>query len=128
MSEVDLHYTIYLLRLDIHTTISPHGKLHSAIVEGKSQGPKDNVGPSLVTVHEGQLSQKQISELVRLSVGWEKLNDSYGGVADGPEINLRYGDKLVGGGSELPAQVSEAQERINEIAREMPTIGPRKRM
>jgi hypothetical protein len=118
---VDLHYGIYLARLDVHTTITPDGLLRSITIQNKSYGPKD-IDPKSERkeIRRGQLTPEQIAELVQLFAGWDALPDKFTGVPDGPAIELRYGEKTVTSGGELPDQVARVYVRIQELTRAMP--------
>jgi hypothetical protein len=126
LQPIDLHYTIYLARLDVHTTITPDGLLRSVQIQNKSFGPND-IDPKnqRVEVRQGRLNQDQILELARLFATWDSLSQTpYGGVADGGQVSIRYGDKTVSGQSHVPAQVSDVHTRIVELTRSMPIVNP----
>ena len=64
-----------------------------------------------------------MAELAALFAGWESLSsEQYGCVPDGGNTRLRYGDKVVSGGSEVPKQVRDVHARINELAATMPLV------
>lgn len=125
LKAVDLRYGVYLARIEIQTTITPDGLLHSVRTDNKSYGPNDiGAQHERHEIREGRLTPAQCAELANMFTGWETLSDQpYGGVADGPDVHLRYGDKTVSGGSALPPQVQAIQRRITDLATQMPTTG-----
>lgn len=127
LKAVDFDLDLYLARLEIHTTITPAGKVRSVRTENKSYGPNDNPGPPRTEVREGNLSPMEIAELSRLFQDWEKLKDSYRGPADGPVIKISYGDKqIISGSADAPKNVLLVQERILEISRAFPVPGEKR--
>ncbi|MFI5379616.1 MAG: hypothetical protein ACHRHE_09990 [Tepidisphaerales bacterium] len=120
---IDVHNGIYLARLDVHTTVTPEGRVRRVFTQGVSYGPNDRPGSPQVEIREGQLSAAQMAELAQLFAGWESLSDQYDGVPDGPEVVFRYGDKQIRGGM-LPRQVWTAYKRIEQLAELMPRVGP----
>jgi hypothetical protein len=128
LQEISVRYGIYLAGIEDTTTITPTGLLRSVRIMGKSYGPGDGVaragiGPQ-VEVRQGQLTEKQMEELARLFIGWGSLSDKYGTVADGPEVEFRYGEKRIEGGSALPKQVWDAYHTIKTLAESMPRLDP----
>ena len=123
---VDLHYSIYLARIDVHTTITSGGFLRCVRTDCKSWGPGD-IDPrnERVEVREGQLTREQISELAGPFRDWDLLSsDMYPSVPDGGETAIRYGDKLVSGGDGhgAPKQMWEAHRLICDLAAAMPVV------
>jgi hypothetical protein len=115
--------SVYLARLDVRTTVSPDGQLRWVCTTNKSWGPNDVPGGREVReVREGRLTPAQANELARLFDGWGPLSEQYGGVPDGPEISVRYGDKKVAGGSMLPQRIRDIEVRLTELAMTMPRI------
>ena len=124
LKAVDLRYGVYLARIEIHTTITPDGSLRSVRTDNKSYGP-DDIDPKNEhrVTRQGRLTPEQIADLASMFVGWESLSeDRYGGVADGGDIQLRYGDRTVSGGSETPKQVWDILGRISELVSKMPVV------
>ena len=123
LQPIDIHYSIYLMRLDVHITVSPAGLLRSVTTRNKSYGPNDiPKTEELIETREGQLTADQIDKLIPLFAGWEKLADKYGSVPDGPELDFRYGEKRIVGGSEAPRQVRDAWAAIKTLAESMPLL------
>jgi hypothetical protein len=114
LQAVDARYGVYLARLEIRTTITPDGRVRSVRTLNKSFTPADKVVEQ-TEVRAGQLSEEQMKELARLFVGWEGLKDVYPNAADGPEVSIRYGDKMVSGGTGLPRQVWDVHRRVIEL-------------
>ena len=126
LKEVDLRHGVYLARIEIHTTITPGGQLRSVRTEGKSYGPRD-IDPKLERrdVRQGQLTPEQMAELAALFTGWESLSSlPYGGVPDGGHTELRYGDKIVSGGSDVPKQKRAKISPSRSSALTRPVIVP----
>jgi len=126
LKPIELHYGIYLARLDLRVTVSAEGMLRSVRTDNKSYGTGD-IDPKneRVEVREGKLTAEQIAELSKLFTGWDSLSTTpYGGVADGGDISIRYGDKTVSGGSAVPKQVEDARIHLMELARSMPLATP----
>ena len=123
---IELHYGIYLARHDLRITVSPDGLLRSVRTDGKSYGPNDtDPKHERVEIREGQLTAEQIADVARLFADWDSLSsDSYGGVADGGNVSIRYGDKRVSGGSAVPPQVTDVQARLIELAGSTPFVKP----
>jgi hypothetical protein len=121
---VDLRHGVYLARIEIHTTITPDGLMRSVRIDGKSYGPSDiDAKQERTEIRQGHLTPAQISELAALFAGWEALSDErYGGVTDGGDIQVRYGDKTVAGGSATPKQVWDVYDRISELTAMMPVV------
>ena len=117
LKAIDVRFGNYLLRLEIHTTISPAGWLRSVRTDGKTYGPNDKGGPTRLVIREGQLAPAQIAELAGLFNRWDSLHDYYGTVPDGGEIEIRYGNKRVIG---FTQKVTEVERRIRELADSMP--------
>ena len=126
LKAIELHYGIYLARLDLRITVSPEGMLRSVGTENKSYGGND-IDPKheRVEIREGKLTADQIADLARLFTDWDSLSTTpYGGVPDGGVISIRYGEKTVSGGSEVPKEVTDARIRLMELARSMPMVKP----
>jgi hypothetical protein len=119
-----MRHRVYLFRHDVHTTITPDGLLRSVQIHNKTYGPGDADPKSeRVEVREGHLTPQQMGELAAMFEGWESYATTrYGGVPDGGEIELRYGDKTVAGGSATPERVWEIDRHINELTRKMPVV------
>jgi hypothetical protein len=126
LRSVDLHYSVYLARSDIHITASPDGLLRSVRTESKSWGGNDaNPKHERVEIREGRLTPAQVAELSRLFTGWDTLSSTpYGGVPDGGALSIRYGDKTVSGGSGVSQQVEDARTRISDLAASIPIVKP----
>jgi hypothetical protein len=126
LKPIELHYGIYLARLDLQVTVSAEGVLRSVRTENKSYGTGDIASKKeRVEVREGKLTSKQIAELANLFTGWDSLSTTpYGGAPDGGDISIRYGDKTVSGGSAVPKQVEDARIHLMELARSMPLAKP----
>jgi hypothetical protein len=113
LKPVELHYGIYLARLDRRITVSADGTLRSVGTDNKSYGGND-IDPKneRVEVREGKLSAEQVANLARLFADWDSLSTTpYSGVPDGGDISIRYGGRTVSGGSEVPKQVTDARIR-----------------
>ena len=126
LKTIELHYGIYLARLDLRIAVSPEGVLRSVRTDNKSYGTGD-IDPKneRVEVREGKLTAEQIAELANLFTVWDSLSTRpYGGVPDGGNISIRYGDKTVSGGSAVPKQVEDARIHLMELARSMPLAKP----
>lgn len=126
LKSVELHYGIYLARFDVSTTVTPDGLLRSVRTSNKSYGPND-LDPKFqrVEIREGRLTPQQVADLARLFAGWDALSAKpYGGVPDGGDVTIRYGDKTVSGGSEVPGQVSSVRARLDELTATMPVVKP----
>lgn len=123
LKPIDLHYGIYLARVDDHITVSPDGLMRSVRTENKSYGLHD-IDPKLqhIEIRQGKLTPQQMADLARLFADWDSMPSNYGNVADGPDISIHYGDKTVSGGSGLPRQVIEIQAKLTELARSMPLV------
>jgi hypothetical protein len=121
LQAVDARYGVYLARLEIRTTITPDGRLRTVRTLNKSYSPADKVVEQ-TEVRAGQLTDEQIKELARLFAGWEALKDVYPNAADGPEVSIRYGDKIVTGGTGLPRQVWDVHRRVIELGTEMAVV------
>src|SRR5678816_192633 len=110
LKPIELHYGIYLARLDLRINVSTDGTLRSVRTDNKSYGGND-VDPKheRVEVREGKLTAEQIAELARLFTDWDSLSTTpYGGVADGGDISIRY-ERTVSGGSAVPKQLEAAR-------------------
>lgn len=107
---VDLHETADLAGFDARTTVTPDGLLRDRRTLGNG-----------TTVRQGRLTPPQAAELAGLLDGWPALAARrYGGVADGPLVEFRYGtDTLVSGG-EFPAAAEAARARLTAWAAAMP--------
>lgn len=125
LKPVDLRSSLYLARHESHTTISPSGRLHNVTTWNKTYGPDDRAGPSKTEVRDGQLTSAQMVELVRMFRGWDSLSGAYGGVPDGGDVEIKYGDKRVTGGSGLPKQILTIEQRIRQLAESMPRTSGR---
>ncbi len=124
LHSIDLHFGLYLQRFDDRTTITADGLLRSLRTQNKSYGPKD-LDPKYerIEIREGRLTPQQMSELAALFANWDSLSsERYGGVPDGGDIEIRYGDKIVRGGSAVPAAVRAVQTRISDLGRAMPVV------
>lgn len=119
LQPIDLTYGIHLARLETHITVTSNGFLRSVRTENKKYGPNDNVVED-VTVREGHLTPAEMHELADLFADWKSLSSTtYGGVADGLEITVRYGSDTVSGGSEIPKQVWSILDRLSELSGRM---------
>jgi hypothetical protein len=126
LEPIELHYRVYTARLGTRITVSPDGLLRSIHTANKSYGGND-IDPKLegVEIREGRLTLKQMADLARLPEGWSLLSSKpYGGVPDGGDVTVRYGDKTVSGGSHVPQQVTDVRARLSELARSMPLAKP----
>jgi hypothetical protein len=123
LKEVELRHAVYLARIEVHTTITPDGRLRQVRIDNKSWGPND-LDPKYErrVIREGRLTPQQMRDMAASFVGWESLAGRYSGVPDGGEISLRYGDKTVSGGSATPKQVWDIQKRIDDVAMKMPVL------
>lgn len=122
---VELHYGIYLAALDLRITVDRDGVLRSVRTDnkGRSGGPYGT--NERVEVRAGKLTAGQVGELANLFNGWDSLSTTpYGGLPDGGDLTIRYGDKTVSGGSAVPKQVEEARIHLMELARSMPLANP----
>jgi hypothetical protein len=124
LKSVDLTVRVHLARLEIHITISPAGAVRCIRTENKSWGAGDiDPGKEHHEIRAGQLTKAQKAELSKRFAGWEVLsNKPYGGVADGPEIRIQYGEQVVSGGSALPKQVLELNQTIAALAAKMDVV------
>jgi hypothetical protein len=102
--------------------------LRSEEIRNKSYGGNDiGAKREVIEIRQGRLSPVQIAELAALFVGWESLSsERYGGVADGPDIDIRYGDKTVSGGSTIPQRVQQLSTQIRALAATMQVAGKAK--
>ena len=126
LQPIELHYGIYLARLDLRVTVSAEGVLRSVRTDNKSYGTGD-IDPKneRVEVREGKLTPEQIAKLASLFTEWDSLSSKpYPGVTDGGDVSIRYGDKTISGGSEVPKQVTDARIFLMELARSMPEAKP----
>lgn len=126
LKPIELHYGIYLARLDLRITLSAEGMLRSVRTDNKSYGTGD-IDPrnERVEVREGKLTAEQTAKLAGLFTDWDALSTTpYGGVPDGGNISIRYGDRTVSGGSAVPKQVEDARIHLMELARSMPVVLP----
>jgi hypothetical protein len=121
LQPINARYGIYLARIDIRTTIAADGRLRSVRTHNKSYGPADKVVEQ-IEIRQGRLTPEQMSDLARLFVGWDALSDVCENVPDGPEVQIRYGDKVITGGRGLPRQVWDVHRRITELATSMPKV------
>jgi len=126
LQAIELHYRIYLVRLDIRTTVTSEGMLRSVRTENKSYGGNDKGAKSeRIEVREGRLTPEQTEDLVHLFAGWDSLSSKpYGGVPDGGDISVRYGNKIVSGGSGVPKRVTDIRARLDELARSLSVMKP----
>jgi hypothetical protein len=124
LKPVEMRYGIYLARREVRTTITSDGLLRSASTSNKSYGSGDiGRGNERVEIRQGRLTPEQITELSGLFAGWETLSsEPYGGAADGGETTIRYGNKTVSGGTDVPPLVTKVRERISAIAQTMPLV------
>ncbi|HEY0007236.1 MAG TPA: hypothetical protein VGB55_00805 [Tepidisphaeraceae bacterium] len=126
LKPIELRYGIYLARLDHRIAVSTDGTLRSVQTTNKSYGGND-IDPKneRVEVREGKLSTEEVIDLARLFADWDSLSKTpYSGVPDGGDISIRYGDRTVTGGSEVPQQVTDIHHRLMELARSMPVVKP----
>lgn len=126
LKPIELHYGISLARLDLHITVSREGVLRSVRTDNKSYGSND-VDPKneRVEIRQGRLTGEQMADLARLFAEWDLLSSKpYGSVADGGDVSIRYGEKTVSGGSEVPKQVTDARIRLMEFGQSMPVVKP----
>lgn len=126
LKPIDLHYRIYLAGLDHRITVSADGTLRSVRTDNKSYARND-IDPKheRVEVREGKLTAEQVADLARLFADWDSLSTTpYRGVPDGGDTSIRYADRTVSGGSEVPKQVTDACARLMELARSMPVVKP----
>lgn len=74
-------------------------------------------------LESGQIEQKKLAELAELFKGWEKLDNFYSGVPDGPDYAIRYGDKTVcaGGGEDTPEQFEKVRQKLEALAGNLET-------
>src|SRR5688500_5472576 len=122
LKPIELHYGTYFARIDLRISVSAEGNLRSVRTDNKSYGGND-IDPKheLVEVREGKLTARQVADLARLFTDWDSLSATpYGGVPDGGEISIRYGNKTVSGGSDVPKPVTDARAHLMELARSMP--------
>jgi hypothetical protein len=121
---LDIRYELYLARLSVHTTVTADGLLHSQQITNQSYGPRDTgVDRERTEIRQGKLTPRELAELNAMFVGWKSLSgDRYSGVADSGEIAVRYGDRLVSGGSATPTQIWQIYARISELAAKMPIV------
>jgi hypothetical protein len=119
---IDVRDSVYLARIEAHTTVGPTGLLHRTRTFGKTYGPNERDVGMRTEVNEGQLTPGQMAELAAIFAGWDNLADKYQGVVDGPEIEFRYGEKRIVGGSAMPEKVWGAYQRIQELADSMPRV------
>lgn len=124
LKPVDLRSSIYLARYETHIVISPSGYLRSVTTSNKTYGPNDKAGPARTEVREGQLSAQQMAELSRLFAGWDSIAGAYASVADGGEVEIRYGNKSVTG-NQLPKRAEAVQRQIQKFAESMPRVEER---
>jgi hypothetical protein len=124
LKPIDLWTGVYLARIDISTTITADGVLRRVQIMGKSYGPKDlDPKHEQREIREGRLTTEQRAELAQMFSAWDSFStERHGGVADGGEIRLRYGDKTVSGGSATPEAIWKIRARIDELARSMPIV------
>ena len=126
LKAIELHEGVYLARIDVRITVSADGLLRSVRTENKSCGGND-INPTLerIELREGRLTAQQMEDLARSFAGWDSMSSKpYGGVSDGPDLTLRYGDKTISGGSEVPSQVMDIRIRLSELATSMPVVKP----
>ena len=122
MEAVELRYAIYLAGIETHTTVTPDGLLRSVRTRNKSYGRNDRT-IERTEVRAGRLTAEQRAELLRLVAGWQSLsNQPYGSAPDDAEVTLRYGNKVVTGGSGLPKQVWDVYRSLEKISMGMPII------
>jgi len=123
LKHLDFRTGIYLARFEHRITITSDGKLKSVRRENISYGPKD-IDPKLERreIRQGQLSPKQIAEIAAISAGWDSLSDKpYTGPADGRELWIKYGEKVVSGG-DAPKQVLDLKRFITDAAAKMEVV------
>jgi hypothetical protein len=124
LKAVDLRHGVYPARIEIHITTIADGQLRSVRTDGKSYGARDT-DPKIERreVRQGQLTLEQIADLAALFIGCESLYSlPYGGVPDAGHTELRYGDKVVSGGSEVPKQVRASSRASARWLRRMPVV------
>jgi hypothetical protein len=122
LKAIEVRSGVYLLRVEVVTTVSPEGVVRRVRTENKSYGANDKAGPPRVEVREGRLTEAQMEELAKLFDGWEKWEDRYGGVPDGGTMEVTYGGKRVRGGSRAPEQVQEVVRRVEALGEVMPVV------
>jgi len=123
LKPIELHYGIYLAGLDLRVTVSAEGVLRSVQTDNKSYG--DEPKNERVEVREGRLTDEQIATLARLFADWDSFSSKpYSGVPDGGNVSIRYGEKTVSGGSEVPKQVTDIRLRLTKLGQSMPVKTP----
>jgi hypothetical protein len=82
LKPIELHYGIYLARLDLRITISGDGVLRSVRTDNKSYDGKDiDATRERIEIREGRLTDEQMADLARLFAGWSSLSSKpYSGV------------------------------------------------
>ena len=92
--------------------ISPDGAIRREITAAPGRDP------DVVT---SQLTQAQIADLASLFAGWDAIEMPRGNLftTDGPEVELRYGDKSVkfGFDNSAPPHVVQIRQRLEQLAR-----------
>jgi hypothetical protein len=126
LEPIEMNYGVYLAGFELRVTVSPEGTLRGVQTHNKSYG-KNDIDPSheRVEVREGRLTAEQMSDLAARFAGWGSLSsEPYGGPPDGGTVSIRYGDKTVSGGNEVPTEVTAIRVRLSELARAMPVVEP----
>ncbi len=108
LGSVDYHSRIYLLDYDRHITISSDGRIRR---EGSQAKGKEGVAT-------GHLTTAQVSKLLEMFSGWERVNDNYPGFPDGPEYEITYNGKTVKFGGPAPdaPQLWEIRGELQRMA------------
>ena len=128
LKPVEMRDGVYLARIEHRITVSPDGTLRSVRTDNKSYGGND-IDPrhERVEIREGQLTQEQVADLAALFADWDSLSpERYSGLVDGGDVSIRYGNKTVSGGTDVPKQVKDARVRLREFARAMPVVKQRR--
>ena len=122
LKPIDAVSSVYLARRGDHISVTSGGILKYVLTTGKSYGPNDvPSGSERHEVRQGQLTREQMEEHAGEFDSWDDLSQAgYGGVADGPEIAIQYGDHKVFGGSLTPREVWEIFARLRELGSAMP--------
>ncbi len=116
---LDLTTTLYLARLETHTTITPTGLLHSTRTTNKSFGPTDTDPKNEQTeAREGQLTPAQLQQLATALAPLTTSSATTPTVADAPATTLRYGPHTFTGTS---PELTTALTLLNKLTAEIPT-------
>jgi hypothetical protein len=120
---IEVHYSIYLARIDYRTTVTESGFLRSVRIDNKSWGAND-ITDERTEIRQGQLTRAQMTELLKLFEDWDSLANTYGGVPDGGNIEVRYRDKQVIAGSEAPPRMWDVAHKVRALGDAMPLVNP----